>query len=76
MPDSDFEPYYIEGRPANELAKRERARSEQEPVVKCGMCKGTGYRGPNSRPDAPYFFKIGCWPCEFCQGKGTQSVIL
>lgn len=25
MPDSDFETYYIEGRPANELAKRERS---------------------------------------------------
>lgn len=45
-------------------------------VVKCGMCNGLGYRGVHSHPDTPTILQpIGCWPCEYCQGKGTQPVI-
>jgi hypothetical protein len=43
---------------------------------KCEVCNGTGYRGLNSPPDTPsVMLPIGCWPCEYCQGKGVHPVV-
>jgi len=44
--------------------------------MKCLVCKGSGYVGPDQREDTPFMDRmIGCAPCSFCTGGYSNLLV-